>query len=183
MPFICVCYYYICNGHKGQQIDIYCQPSQPWASSQQWTGPQQRTGRPWASGQASGRQDWQATGRRPVLSGLRPAGRQDMGRRPAWPQAGRTWAPAGHGQDMGTPRGPVLERLGHRAAAAVLRLQVEGRLLLDVLVRDGAAVLQLLPSEDQPLLVQRNPLLVLKGGMITFMLINQVGNSLPGAWP
>ena len=40
--------------------------------------------------------------------------------------------------------------------------QVEGRLLLDVVVGQGPAVLKLLPSEDQPLLVRRNTLLVLQ---------------------
>jgi hypothetical protein len=38
--------------------------------------------------------------------------------------------------------------------------QVEGRLLLDVVVRKGAAVLQLLAGEDQALLVRRDSLLV-----------------------
>merc|ERR1719186_1976218 len=39
--------------------------------------------------------------------------------------------------------------------------EVEGRFLLDVVVRQSPAVFQLLPSEDEPLLVWRNPLLVL----------------------
>ena len=39
--------------------------------------------------------------------------------------------------------------------------QVEGRLLLDVVVREGPAILQLLASEDQSLLVWGNSLLVL----------------------
>ena len=39
--------------------------------------------------------------------------------------------------------------------------QVEGALLLDVVVGEGPAVLELLPSKDQPLLIRRNPLLVL----------------------
>jgi hypothetical protein len=38
---------------------------------------------------------------------------------------------------------------------------VEGRLLLDVVVREGAAVLELLAREDQALLVGRDALLVL----------------------
>jgi hypothetical protein len=38
---------------------------------------------------------------------------------------------------------------------------VQGGLLLDVVVGQGAAVLQLLPGEDEPLLVRRDPLLVL----------------------
>ena len=40
--------------------------------------------------------------------------------------------------------------------------QVEGGLLLDVVVRQGSAVLKLLSSEDQPLLIRRNTLLVLQ---------------------
>ena len=40
--------------------------------------------------------------------------------------------------------------------------QVEGGLLLDVVVRQGAAILQLLSSEDKTLLVWGNALLVLK---------------------
>ena len=39
--------------------------------------------------------------------------------------------------------------------------QVEGRLLLDVVVRQGAAVLELLAGEDQALLVGRDAFLVL----------------------
>merc|ERR1719186_348146 len=39
--------------------------------------------------------------------------------------------------------------------------EVEGRFLLDVVVGQSPAVFQLLPSEDKPLLVWRNPLLVL----------------------
>merc|ERR1719504_233693 len=39
--------------------------------------------------------------------------------------------------------------------------QVESRLLLDVVVRESAAVLQLLAREDQSLLIRRNALLVL----------------------
>merc|ERR1711939_915913 len=34
-------------------------------------------------------------------------------------------------------------------------------LLLDIIVLEGAAILELLPSEDEPLLVRRDPLLVL----------------------
>src|SRR6185503_1618463 len=39
--------------------------------------------------------------------------------------------------------------------------QVEGGLLLDVVVRQGAAILKLLPSKDQTLLVRGDALLVL----------------------
>lgn len=41
--------------------------------------------------------------------------------------------------------------------------KVEGRLLLDVVVREGAAILQLLTSEDQTLLVWGDTLLVCVG--------------------
>ena len=40
--------------------------------------------------------------------------------------------------------------------------QVEGGLLLDVVVRQSPPILQLLPGKDQPLLIRRNPFLVLK---------------------
>ena len=43
--------------------------------------------------------------------------------------------------------------------------QVERRLLLDVVVRQGAAVLELLAGEDQALLVRRDALLVLDLGL------------------
>merc|ERR1712227_856503 len=43
--------------------------------------------------------------------------------------------------------------------------EVESRLLLDVVVREGPAILELLPSEDQPLLVWGDPLLVLDLGL------------------
>ena len=40
--------------------------------------------------------------------------------------------------------------------------QVEGGLLLDVVVRQGPSILELLSSEDQPLLVWGNAFLILK---------------------
>ena len=43
--------------------------------------------------------------------------------------------------------------------------QVERRLLMDVVVRQGPAVLELLAREDQPLLVGRDALLVLDLGI------------------
>jgi hypothetical protein len=43
--------------------------------------------------------------------------------------------------------------------------QVEGRLLLDVVVRKGATVLELLAGKDKTLLVRRNALLVLDLGL------------------
>ena len=45
--------------------------------------------------------------------------------------------------------------------------QVQGRLLLDVVVREGAAIFQLLSSKDQTLLIRRNALLVLDLGLDT----------------
>ena len=47
-------------------------------------------------------------------------------------------------------------------AAAESQDEVESALLLDVVVRQSASVLQLLPGEDQPLLVRRDPLLILR---------------------
>ena len=46
-------------------------------------------------------------------------------------------------------------------AATEAEHEVEGRLLLDVVVRKSAAVLELLAREDQALLVRRDALLVL----------------------
>ena len=40
--------------------------------------------------------------------------------------------------------------------------EVESALLLDVVIREGSAVLQLLSSEDEPLLIRRDPFLVLQ---------------------
>merc|ERR1712232_1232380 len=64
------------------------------------------------------------------------------------------------------------QRLVERGFVVVLRdaapepeHEVERRLLLDVVVREGPAVLELLPGEDQPLLVRRDPLLVLDLGL------------------
>merc|ERR1719243_174371 len=53
----------------------------------------------------------------------------------------------------------------HSRAAAQAEHEVEGRLLLDVVVREGAAVLELLAGEDQALLVRRDALLVLDLGL------------------
>ena len=43
--------------------------------------------------------------------------------------------------------------------------QVEGRLLLDVVIREGAAILELLSGKDEALLIRRNALLVLNLGL------------------
>ena len=42
---------------------------------------------------------------------------------------------------------------------------MQGRLLLDVVVREGAAIFQLLSSKDQTLLIRRNAFLVLDLGL------------------
>ena len=42
---------------------------------------------------------------------------------------------------------------------------MQGRLLLDVVVREGSAILELLAGEDQSLLVRRNAFLVLDLGL------------------
>merc|ERR1712002_1233698 len=46
--------------------------------------------------------------------------------------------------------------------------QVEGGLLLDVVVRQGAAIFQLLAGEDQTLLIRRDALFVLNFGLYVF---------------
>ena len=43
--------------------------------------------------------------------------------------------------------------------------QVESRLLLDIVIRESAAIFQLLTSEDQTLLIWRNTLLILNLGL------------------
>ena len=43
--------------------------------------------------------------------------------------------------------------------------QVEGRLLLDVVIREGSAILKLLSSEDESLLIWGDALLVLDLGL------------------
>ena len=50
-------------------------------------------------------------------------------------------------------------------ATAEAEHEVEGRLLLDVAVREGVAVLELLAREDQALLVGRDALIVLDQGL------------------
>jgi len=53
--------------------------------------------------------------------------------------------------------------LAHLHAAAETEDEVESGLLLNVVVRESAAVLQLLPREDEALLVGGDALLVLRG--------------------
>ena len=56
----------------------------------------------------------------------------------------------------------LLPRIGLVPTATQAEHQVEGRLLLDVVIREGAAILQLLAGEDETLLIWRNTLLVLR---------------------
>ena len=58
--------------------------------------------------------------------------------------------------------GLLLALLG---SAAEAEDKVEGGLLLDVVVGEGAAVLELLSGEDEPLLIRRDALLVLDLGL------------------
>jgi len=60
--------------------------------------------------------------------------------------------------------GERLER-GFNDATAEAEDEVEGGLLLDVVVSKGAAILKLLPGEDQALLVRRDAFLVLDLGL------------------
>ncbi len=57
-------------------------------------------------------------------------------------------------------------------ASAEPQNQVERRLLLDIVVCEGAAILELLTSEDQALLVRRDALLVLD---LLLDILNRVG--------
>merc|ERR1712167_358719 len=61
--------------------------------------------------------------------------------------------------------------------------EVKGRLLLNVIVLEGAAVLELLPGEDESLLVRRDPLLVLDlslDGLDGVGALYLEGDGLPG---
>ena len=59
--------------------------------------------------------------------------------------------------DLGHDGRIVEDAAGHLAVPpAQTQDEVEGRLLLDVVVGEGAAVLELLPGEDQALLIGRN---------------------------
>merc|ERR1719259_1106067 len=54
--------------------------------------------------------------------------------------------------------------------------QVKGGLLLDVVVRQGAAIFQLLASKDQPLLIGGNSLLILDLGL-AFSMVSEASTS------
>ena len=60
----------------------------------------------------------------------------------------------------------------HSAPATQTQDQVDGRLLLDVVVGQGTVVLQLLAGEDEPLLIRRDRLLVLD---LTLKVLDGVG--------
>ena len=60
---------------------------------------------------------------------------------------------------------------------------MEGRLLLDVVIGQGAAILELLSSKDQALLIGRNALLVLNLGLDVVDGVRRLylkGNGLAG---
>merc|ERR1719198_1525085 len=59
----------------------------------------------------------------------------------------------------------LLPWVGLVSTATEAQNQMESRLLLNVVIRQGAAIFQLLPCKDQSLLVRRNALLVLDLGL------------------
>merc|ERR1712202_67252 len=59
-------------------------------------------------------------------------------------------------------------------SAAKTKDEMEGGLLLDVVVREGAAILELLSGEDQTLLIGRDALLVLDLGLHVLNRIRRV---------
>ena len=63
-------------------------------------------------------------------------------------------------------------REGNLLAATQTEHQVQGRFLLDVVIAQSAAILQLLAGKDQTLLIRRNALLVLNLGLD---IVNGVG--------
>lgn len=60
--------------------------------------------------------------------------------------------------------------------------EVEGRLLLDVVIRKSAAVLELLAGEDQALLVRRNTFLVCNAGPMVNDCIETRAGGTPQKW-
>ena len=94
----------------------------------------------------------QAYGRPPVVSRRRLAFAGPAGSPPC------NGVRALHLQSNGLPREGLHEDLH---ATAETEDEVESRLFLDVVVRKRTAVLELLACEDEPLLVRRDPLLVL----------------------
>ena len=60
----------------------------------------------------------------------------------------------------------------HAAATAQAQHQVQGRLLLNVVVAESATILELLACKDEALLVRRNALLVLN---LRLHVVNGIG--------
>ena len=63
-------------------------------------------------------------------------------------------------------RGSVVLLLALLSASSKTKYQMKGRLFLNVVIRKGPAIFQLLSSEDQTLLVWRDALFVLKSGQM-----------------
>merc|ERR1712168_1386598 len=71
----------------------------------------------------------------------------------------------------------------HRSTTAETQNQMSGRLLLDVVIGQGATVLQLLAGKDKPLLIGRNTLFVLDLGLDVFNAVRWLHfqrDGLPG---
>ena len=64
--------------------------------------------------------------------------------------------------------GGVVNRHRSECTAAKPQHEVEGRFFLDVVVREGAPILELLPREDEALLIGRDAFLVLDFGLDRF---------------
>ena len=64
------------------------------------------------------------------------------------------------------------QRTVHLTTSAQTEHQVQGRLLLNVVVRKGAAILKLLSSENQTLLIWGDPLLVLN---LSLHVLDRIG--------
>ena len=72
-----------------------------------------------------------------------------------------SWVGTNTNQNCGTKILLSAAEAADAEAEAERLVEVEGALLLDIVVGEGAPVLQLLPGEDEPLLIGRNALLVL----------------------
>ena len=64
------------------------------------------------------------------------------------------------------------QRAVHLTTSTQAEHQVQGRLLLNVVVREGAAILKLLSSENQTLLIWGNSLLVLN---LSLHVLDRIG--------
>ena len=64
------------------------------------------------------------------------------------------------------------QRTVHLTTSTQTEHQVQGRLLLNIVVREGAAILQLLSSENQTLLIWGNSLLVLN---LSLHILDRIG--------